>query len=136
MYAPLPEPIIWLAVEFYDQRGGGRKGTFKADKQGLGLTKRNKKKFTAQQMLVLLADLAHNLIIWVKRELAANHPCFDRYGVMRMVRDVFAIAGLVEVSPNGELIGITLNKGDPFANAFQIAITPLLHGIVVSLGEI
>ena len=42
-------------VYFYDQRGGGVETSLKEDKQGLGITKRSKKRFEAQQMLTLLA---------------------------------------------------------------------------------
>jgi hypothetical protein len=35
-------------VRFYDARGGGVETSFKDDKQGLGLTKRSKKRFSAQ----------------------------------------------------------------------------------------
>jgi len=34
-------------VAFYDQRGGGIETSFKGDKQGLGMNKRNKKHFAA-----------------------------------------------------------------------------------------
>ena len=40
------DPVAVLAayVTFYDQRGGGIETSLKGDKQGLGLTKRNKKR--------------------------------------------------------------------------------------------
>jgi hypothetical protein len=60
------DPVTVLAayVTFYDQRGGGIETSFKGDKQGLGLTKRNKKRFEAQHMLVLLGSFvdSHNKI--------------------------------------------------------------------------
>jgi len=136
MYHHLPEPLLWEAVKFYDQRGGGIETEFKADKQGLGLTKRNKKKVQAQMMLVLLADLAHNLIIWAKAALAQTTGRFNQYGIFRIVRDVFTISGQMVLESNGKIQGITLNKSDPLANDFQIAIQPLLDGIVVNLGKI
>jgi len=48
-----PVAVLLAYVTFYDQRGGGIETSFKGDKQGLGLTKRNKKRFEAQHMLVL-----------------------------------------------------------------------------------
>src|SRR5206468_3521317 len=54
----------FMIVHGYDLRGGGIETQNKSDKQGLGLAKRNKSKFAAQEMLVLLAQLAHNLVIW------------------------------------------------------------------------
>ncbi len=58
-----PVAVLAVYVTFYDQRGGGIETTFKGDKQGLGLTKRNKKRFEAQHMLVLLGSLAHNVVV-------------------------------------------------------------------------
>jgi hypothetical protein len=39
-----PVAVLLAYVTFYDQRGGGIETSFKGDKQGLGLTKRNKKR--------------------------------------------------------------------------------------------
>ena len=120
----------------YDLRGGGCETEFKADKQGLGINKRNKKKFTAQQMLVLLADLAHNLCIWVKDALASRSSKFVSLGILRLVRDVFTISGQIDLDDYGNINRIILNNNDPFALHFKQAIQPLLNGITVNLGEI
>jgi hypothetical protein len=74
-------------VTFSDQRGGGIETTCKGDKQGLGLTKRNKKRFEAQHMLTLLGSLAHNVVVWARHWLAV--PQVQQCGILRMVRDVF-----------------------------------------------
>jgi len=37
--------VLWAEVSFYDERGGGIETSLKGDKQGLGLTRRNKKRF-------------------------------------------------------------------------------------------
>ena len=60
----------------YDQRGGGVETSFKGDHQGLGSTKRSKKRFEAQQMVMLLGSLAHNVVIWARQWLtqAASPP--------------------------------------------------------------
>ena len=52
--------VLLAYVNFYDQRGGGVEIEIKEDKQGLGTTKRNKKRFAAQQILAQLEVLAHN----------------------------------------------------------------------------
>ena len=39
-----PVAVLLAYVTFYDQRGGGIETSLKGDKQGLGLTKRNKKR--------------------------------------------------------------------------------------------
>src|SRR5215210_5637929 len=49
-----PAAVLLAYVYFYDQRGGGGETAITGDKQGLGLTKRTKKRFAAQQMLMLL----------------------------------------------------------------------------------
>ena len=55
--------------------------------------KRNKKRFAAQELLVLLAQLAHNLVIWCRNALAAGDYRFRGWGIRRMLRDVFHIVG-------------------------------------------
>ena len=51
----------------YDARSGVPESTFCQDNQGLAQRKLRKHKFFAQQMLVLLSQLAHNLIRWIQR---------------------------------------------------------------------
>jgi hypothetical protein len=70
--------VLLAYITFYDQRGGGVETSFKEDKSGLGLTKRSKKRFPAQQMLVLLGSLAHNVVVWARAWLS---PCADSRSV-------------------------------------------------------
>src|SRR5206468_7166957 len=88
-----PAAVLLAYVTFYDRRGGGVETSFKGDKQGLGITKRSKKRFAAQQMVMLLGRLAHNVIVWARRWLAA--PKLTHYGILRMVRDVFHLSGFL-----------------------------------------
>jgi len=60
------EGDINTIVNDYDGRSGVPESTFCQDNQGLGMRKRRKKNFVAQQMLVLLNQLAHNLIRWIQ----------------------------------------------------------------------
>ncbi len=60
------------------------------------MSRRNKHRFAAQEMLFLLAQLAHNLLIWTRNDLAANHPRFRKYGIQRTVRDVLQIPGALQ----------------------------------------
>lgn len=53
----------------YDGRSGVPESTFCQDNQGLGMRKRRKRSFVAQQMLTLLNQLAHNLIRWMQKWL-------------------------------------------------------------------
>ena len=125
-------------VYLYDQRGGGVETTFKEDKQGLGLTKRNKKRFEAQQMVVALGTLAHNILIWARAWLATHAPRLRRFGIKRLVRDAFGIGGLVAVDPHGRVAAIVLNHADRLAHHLLTALQVLVADapIAVSLGEI
>lgn len=122
-------------VTFYDQRGGGIETAFKGDKQGLGLTKRNKKRFEAQHMLVLLGTLAHNVVVWARRWLAL--PEGPHCGMLRMVRDIFHISGFLCFDPLDHVVKIVLNqhayRACKLIPPLQELLTPL-H-IVVTLGE-
>ena len=62
--------VLRAYVSFYDQRGGGVETSLKDDKGGLGLTRRNKKRFPAQHLLVLLGSLAHNVVVWAREWLS------------------------------------------------------------------
>jgi len=132
--APTPLQILLAALHAYDLRSGGIETSNKGSKQGLGLTKRNKRKFSAQEMLVLLAQLAYNLISWTRRLLAASFDRFAHLGVLRMVRDVFHIPGRIELDAQGRVIQITLQAKHPFASALaqvlpRNELTPILGEI-------
>jgi hypothetical protein len=116
---PCDEQILMAALHFYDLRGGGLETQNKSDKQGLGLSRRNKHRFAAQEMLVLLAQLAHNLVIWTRNDLANTNPRFRKYGILRTVRDVFHIPGSIQMTDQGTIRQITLNAHHPLAPAFQ-----------------
>jgi DDE family transposase len=130
-----PTAVLAAYVTFYDQRGGGIETSFKGDKQGLGLTKRNKKRFEAQHMLVLLGSLAHNVVVWARRWLSSQK--IQHYGILRMVRDVFHISGLLRFDASGSVVEIVLNQEACLARSFirplQALLTPLR--VVVNLGE-
>jgi hypothetical protein len=78
-----------------DQRGGGVETTFQEDTQGRGITTRSTKRFAAQQVVVAFGALAHTVLVWAKRWLHPHVPASTRFGVKRLVRDVFGISGLV-----------------------------------------
>jgi hypothetical protein len=133
------EAAVLLAyVYFYDARGGGVETAFKDDKQGLGITKRNKKRFEAQQMVMLLNVLAHNVLIWARGWLAPLLPQIERYGLLRLVRDIWHISGFVERDRHGEIIRIVLNQLAPVARGLGMALRRLLapSQVVVNLGQI
>jgi hypothetical protein len=130
-----PAEVLLAYVTFYDQRGGGVETSFKGDKQGLGLGTRSKKRFEAQQMVMLLGSLAHNVIIWARRWLAS--PALQHYGMLRMVRDVFHISGFLLTDACGQVTQIVLNQAAPLASALVDPLGQLLAGVpvAVSLGQ-
>jgi hypothetical protein len=113
-----PMQVLFAMLYAYDLRSGGIETSVKGSKQGLGLTKRNKKRFSAQEMLVLLAQLAYNLIVWTRNLLASVAPKLQRYGILRMIRDVFHIDGRVQLDTQGHVHRITLNEADELALPF------------------
>lgn len=129
--------VLLAYVYCYDQRGGGVETAFKDDKQGLGITKRNKKRFEAQQMVMLLNVLAHNVLIWARGWLAPILPQIERYGLLRLVRDVWHISGFVERDAHGCLIRIVLNQLAPLAQGLGMALRQLLAPtqVVVNWGQ-
>jgi hypothetical protein len=112
--------LLFTALAAYDQRGGGAETQNRGDKQGLHLTHRNKHSFVAQEMLVLLAQLAHNLLVWTRNDLARADDHFTHYGIMRMVRDVLQIPGCVQLDEQGRVIQITLQETHPLAAKVQM----------------
>jgi hypothetical protein len=105
----------WFLLYAYDLRGGGIETQNRCDQQGLGLAHRNKRRFVAQEMLVLLAQLAHNVLIWMRNELTHTDARFAAFGLKRMVRDVLAVDGVIHLDVHGQLVGINLNPAHPLA---------------------
>jgi hypothetical protein len=129
---PTPEQLLFAALHAYDFRSGGVETTNKGSKQGLGLTKRNKRRFAAQEVLVLLAQLAYNLIAWSRLALAQVDPRLARFGCLRFVRDLFHIPGQVILDAQGHIVQVLLRSSHPHAWVFARALTsdevPLILG--------
>lgn len=147
-------------VTDYDKRSGAPESTFCQDYQGLSLKKRRKKRFVAQQMLILLSQLAHNLIRWMQSWLVsavedhsapASKPgvletgptgqkvlrTLRERGIKRFITQILSLDGRV-VFKNGKVKQIYLNPLYPLIDriitAFQALLKPLK--IKVSLDEI
>lgn len=132
-------PAVLLAyVHCYDQRAGGVEIQIKGDKQGLGLTRRNKRKFTAQQVVVVLASVAHNVVIWARQWLSEVSARFAGYGILRMVRDVFQMRGRVTLTTDGRVTDIVLDQGEPMVLEIVKGLRALLTDktVTINLGEI
>ncbi len=126
-----PVGVLLAYVCLYDQRGGGVETSFKGDRQGLGSTKRNKRRFPAQQVVMLLGSLAHNVIVWVRHWLAS--PKLSQYGILRMVRDVFHISGFLVMDTFGQIRQIMLNQAAPLAPVLVDALRELLPPAPVTM---
>jgi len=129
--------VLRAYVYFYDQRGGGVETALKGDKQGLGLSARNKKRFAAQQMVMLLSTLAHNVIVWARQWPLPQCPPLRHYGIVRMVRDVFHVSGFVVRDAHGQMVQLVLNQAAPLARGLADALGALLAPlhVAVTLGQ-
>jgi hypothetical protein len=117
---------LYAAMHAYDSRGGSVETSIRASNQGLGTTKRNKRRFCAQEMLVLLAQLVYNLITWMHAPLSHIEPRFRKFGKLRIVRDLFHIPGQVRLDAHGRALEITLNDKHVLAAPFARGVQRLL----------
>ena len=83
------------------------------DKQGLLLTHRRKRVWHAQEMLILLNDLAHNFISAFRRIVLPDTPLAE-FGAYRLIQDVFNIPGQVIIQ-NDSLVELRLLATHPYA---------------------
>jgi hypothetical protein len=125
--------ILRAYVHFYDQRGAGVETSLKGDKSGLGLTKRNKKRFPAQSMLVLLGSLAHNVVVWARQWLSQSTDTLSGYGMLRMVRDVFHVSGLLLFDQANHVQQIILNQQAPLARFLFHSLRDILSPLHISV---
>ncbi len=128
-------------AHLYDQRGGAIETSFGEDKGGLGITKRNKKRFEAQRLLMLLGTLAHNLLIWSRRWLCQSTPelasRLRQYGIKRMVRDLYHLSGTLSFNQRGRLCVIALQPASSLTKLMLLPLRQLLAPafIVVTLDK-
>ena len=84
-------------VEHYDGRAG-IEADLKSDKQGLGLATIRKQRLPAQMIVVLLMQLAHNVLVWARHWLSEAAPRLHDYGILRLIEQVWAIPGRLKPS--------------------------------------
>ena len=106
----------------YDGRGAGEV-EIQADIDGLLLRRRRKRSFAAQEMLVLLDDLAHNWLAWFYNWVLKDSP-FKDFGPKRIIRDLMTIPGEAEIS-NDQLVELRLKASHPYAQAMADALKRL-----------
>ena len=107
-------------MDRYNLRGGAEVEQFRADKSGLYLSSRRKQSFAAQKALVLLTDLAHNLLAdFQYRALAGSS--FADWGLKRIVRDLLAIPARLHFR-RSQLYRIDLARSHPYAKELRICL--------------
>jgi len=99
--------------QLYDLRGGFEVD-IRDDKQGLLLTHRRKRRWCAQEVLLLLNDLAHNFLSMFRRQVLVGTP-IAHFGPYRLIRDVLAIPGSVLIADN-RLVELRLAESHPWAS--------------------
>jgi hypothetical protein len=99
----------------YDGRAG-IEADIKGDKRGLGLEKRRKKSFFAQEAVVLLSQLAHNLLVWFERHFLGGTKA-EGLGMERLVREVMAMPAQARVGRRGRKVRLKLARLHPWAGA-------------------
>ncbi len=137
----LDDPGVDLAHQ-YDLRAG-LENRAETDMRGLGLGKRKKKRWPAQQLMMLIVQLAHNLLVWQNSWLqqtgvtAQEQQIIKEHGIYRIIHQRLNIDG--KVSQKGaKVIQIELNPLHPLAPLVQKGFQALLKpfGILVILGQI
>jgi hypothetical protein len=116
---PMQETVV-----HYDHRAG-MEADLKSDKQGLALAVIRKRRLAAQQLVVLLIGLAHNILIWARTWLSARVPALAHFGIVRQVQDLWAVPGRIKLV-GGTIARIRLRRLHPRARALLSALTPLL----------
>lgn len=110
-------------IEYYDDRGACET-EIQADKSGLKLCKRRKRRAAAQEALVLLTDVAHNTLAWVSNWMFPDGP-FACFGTTRLIEDVLAIPGHLIFSEE-RLVEVQLNELHPHATQVAAGLERLL----------
>lgn len=110
----------------YNQRGGAEIEQFRADKSGLHLSARRKRRFVAQKALILLTDLAHNLLADFHRRALADSR-FATWGLKRIVRDLLAVPGRLYFR-SGQLKRIELLAAHPYADELSLCLERYCSG--------
>jgi len=80
-----------IIPDLFDGRGAVE-SEIKMDKSGLLLSKRRKQRFAAQEALLLLTDLGHNLLAWLQPWMFAESR-FAKVGPVTLVNDVLCMPG-------------------------------------------
>src|SRR5256884_5670411 len=106
--------------------------SFCQDKQALGLVTRRQRRWEAQQMVLLLARLAHHLLLWGKQWLSrvpATRRRVQGYGLVRLLRDVWTVPGVIRWR-RGWMVSVRFSPLHPLATPLQASFSELFRGRV------
>jgi hypothetical protein len=106
--------------------------TFCQDKQALGLVKRRQHTWEAQHIVLLLARLAHHLLVWSKRWLSRapnTRGRFEGYGLVRLLQEVETVPGVTRWR-RGWLVSVRFEPLPPLATSLQPGFAALFGGRV------
>ena len=107
-------------AKLYDGRGG-MEVDIKGDKRGLGIEKRRKKGFFAQEAVALLAQLSHNLLAYFKGWLLGGTDA-AKLGVERLVREVLAMPAEARTGRRGTKLSLKMPELHPWAQALACGV--------------
>jgi hypothetical protein len=85
-------------------------------------------------MTRLLLSLAHNTLVWTREWLAEGWPQVTDLGLLRMVRDVLQVPGLVTFDATGQVVEVRFNASDPWAIELMNAWRPVLNPLGITVG--
>lgn len=108
----------------YDLRGGAEID-IRDDKQGLLLTHRRKRSWQAQEVLVLLNDLAHNFLSMFRHQVLGGTPLAS-FGPYRLIQNAFNIPGQAIIDAD-QLVEVRLSADHPYAQIMAEALARLWH---------
>lgn len=97
LFTSLLQRTMPEVVTDYDGRAG-MEADLKSDKHGLALAVIRKRRLVAQTVVVLLVELAHNVLIWARDWLAKPAPRLRGYGIVRLVQEVWAVPGRIKLT--------------------------------------
>jgi hypothetical protein len=99
-------------IAHYDDRGACET-EIQADKGGLLLCRRRKKVLAAQEALILLTDIAHNLLAWAGRWMALEGR-LATFGPTQLIQDVLTLPGQLLFNQQ-QLVEVRLSAHHPYA---------------------
>jgi hypothetical protein len=127
----LPDLEPTAVADAYDGRAM-IEATFCQDKQALGLVKRRQHRWEAQQIVLLLARLAHHLLLWSKRWLSrvpSTRWRLQGYGLVRLLQEAYTVPGVTRWR-RGWLVSVRFDPLHPLATPLQQGFAALFRGRV------